>query len=256
MLLSRPTARAGLVLGWFAALMLAEVASPLRRSREAKGRRLLRNLAIAGLGSIAQSVEQRVSQRLAKHVQRRRWGLIQQLDLSPAVELAAGLAALDYTLFVWHVLTHRVPLLWRFHAVHHADRDLDASTALRFHAAELALSIPWRAAQVSLLGITPRVLSAWQTALMMSVLFHHSNLKLGARFERWLGYLIATPRLHGIHHSIRSDERDSNWSSGFSLWDRLHGTFRADVPARAITIGLPEKQRADSVTIGKLLQLT
>lgn len=251
----RPHARAGVVLGWFAALTMAELAWPLRPAKEAKGRRLLRNVAIAALGAVAQSAEQLISARLAKHMQRRRWGLLQQLELSPALEACLGIAALDYSLYVWHVLTHRLPFLWQFHAVHHADRDLDASTALRFHVGELTCSIPWRAAQVSLLGITPRVLATWQSALLISVLFQHSNLRLPARFERWLGLLIVTPRLHGIHHSVRRGERNSNWSSGLSIWDRVHGTFRGDVPAQAITIGIPEAQRPESVTLGKCLRL-
>src|SRR3546814_2584537 len=105
-----------------------------------------------------------------------------------------------YTLYVWHLLLHRVPLLWRCHVAHHVDLDLDASTALRFHFAELALSVPWRAAQIVLIGVSPRALSVWQTALLLSVLFHHSNARLPPAMERRLNRLIVTPRMHGIHH--------------------------------------------------------
>ena len=152
---------------------------------------------------------------------------------------AAAFLLLDYTIYVWHVLTHRVPFLWRFHLVHHLDMDLDTTTALRFHAVDMALSIPWRAAQVRLCGASPRALELWQTFFFVSVLFHHSNLRLPLALERLLVRVLTTPRLHGIHHSTVKEETDSNWSSGLSFWDRLHRTMRTDVPQDAIAIGVP-----------------
>ncbi len=146
---------------------------------------------------------------------------------------------MDYTMYVWHVLTHKVPVLWRFHLVHHVDLDLDSTTALRFHAVDMLISIPWRAAQVAVLGTSRRALAAWQGFFFASVLFHHSNLRLPARLERRLAGVLTTPRMHGIHHSAVQDQTDSNWSSGLSLWDHLHGTFRLDVPQRDIRIGVP-----------------
>jgi sterol desaturase/sphingolipid hydroxylase (fatty acid hydroxylase superfamily) len=146
---------------------------------------------------------------------------------------------LDYTLYIWHVLTHRLALLWRFHLVHHVDLDMDASTALRFHFGELALSIPWRAAQIMLIGVSPLSLSVWQTLLLLSIQFHHSNVRLPIRTERRLNRFIVTPRMHGIHHSIVPEEADSNWSSGLTIWDRLHGTLRLNVPQDEIVIGVP-----------------
>ena len=162
---------------------------------------------------------------------------------------------MDYTLYVWHVLTHRVPTLWRFHAVHHIDLDLDASTAVRFHFGELTLSTPWRVAQVVVIGTSPLALSIWQTGLLMSILFHHSNVELPLRLERRVGRVFVTPRMHGIHHSQVRDETDSNWSSGLTLWDWLHGTLRLNVPQRAITIGVPAFQDPDDVTLPKMVAL-
>src|SRR5205823_4105111 len=131
-------------------------------------------------------------------------------------------------LWVWHVLTHKVPFLWRFHGVHHADRDLDASTALRFHCVEMALSVPWRAAQVVLVGAGPLSLSTWQTLTILAIMFHHSNVALPIALERRLSRVLMTPRLHGIHHSIVRAETDSNWGTILSLPDYLHGTVRRD----------------------------
>jgi sterol desaturase/sphingolipid hydroxylase (fatty acid hydroxylase superfamily) len=212
----------------------------LRRRVEPVERRTRRNLAVAVLSAGAvRLTEKPVIDVLTRAVVQRRWGLLQQLSLPPALELALGVVLLDYTLFVWHVLTHKVPLLWRFHLAHHADLDLDASTALRFHFVEMMLSVPWRAAQVVVVGASPRTLSVWQTATLVAILFHHSDVELPVWLERWHCRLVTTPRMHGIHHSIVQEETDSNWSTIFSFPDYLHGTIRLNVPQQAIVIGVP-----------------
>lgn len=215
------------VLGTFALLAWAERRRPLRRRIEAGGPHLARNLVVAGVSALTLSlVERPVVEPLSRAVGRRRAGLLGLLRLPLWLEVPVAIALLDYTLYLWHVLTHRVPFLWRFHLVHHLDLDLDASTALRFHFGELSLSVAFRAAQVAVLGIAPLPLSIWQALLLVSILFHHSNLALDPRTEARLARFFMTPRLHGIHHAASLEETDSNWSSGLSLWDRLHGTLR------------------------------
>ena len=171
------------------------------------------------------------------------------------MEVAAAVVLMDYTLYLWHVVTHRVPFLWRFHVAHHVDLDLDASTALRFHFGELGLSTLWRAAQVSLIGVSPLSLSVWQTFLMLSILFHHSNVRLPFEVERRLTRLIVTPRMHGIHHSIIREETNSNWSSGLTLWDWLHGTLRLNVLQEEIVIGVPAYRVPREVELIEVLKL-
>ena len=161
----------------------------------------------------------------------------------------------DLVQYWLHRAFHRVPALWRFHAVHHLDRDLDASTALRFHFGELTISVPWRALQVALIGASPAQLRLWQRLVLVSILFHHSNLRLPPRIERALAWLVMTPRLHGIHHADQASVRDANWSSGLTLWDRLHGTLRHDPPQDAITIGVEGHEHQDDVTLPNLLAL-
>jgi sterol desaturase/sphingolipid hydroxylase (fatty acid hydroxylase superfamily) len=245
-----------LVAGTFLTLAFLERRRPLRRAVEPVLQRTGRNLAIAGLGALAiQLAEMPIVGRVSAAVERRRWGVLKRLRLPVWLEMCVAVLLMDYTLYVWHVLTHRVPGLWRFHAVHHIDLDLDASTAVRFHFGELVLSTPWRVAQLALIGTSPLALSIWQTGLLMSILFHHSNVELPLAVERRLSRVFVTPRMHGIHHSVVHDETDSNWSSGLTLWDWMHGTLKLNVPQLEITIGVPAFRRPDDVTLPKMVEL-
>lgn len=245
-----------LIGGTFCGLLWLERRRPLRRSVEPKSRRNVRNLTVAALSAAAiQVTEQPVAQPLTALVERRRWGLLKQLSLPVWLEVPLAVALIDYTLYLWHVLVHKVPWLWRFHQPHHVDLDMDASTALRFHFGEMIASVPWRAAQIVGIGVSPLALSVWQTATLVEIMFHHSNVELPVEVERWLCRLIVTPRMHGIHHSIVPEETDSNWSSGLTLWDWLHGTLRLDIPQDAITIGVPAYRKPEEVTLPKVLAM-
>lgn len=236
--------------------MLGEKLAPLRPAVESKLRRVIRNLTTGGVALGATTLLQApLLQPVASWIVRERIGLLQWAEWPRWAEIVAAIVLLDYTLWWWHWANHRVPFLWRFHLVHHVDRDLDASTALRFHFGELALSIPVRATQMILIGVDPFSLWLWQTILFASILFHHANIRLPLGLERALARLIVTPRMHGIHHSDRHNETDSNWSSLLSVWDFVHRTFRFDVPQENITIGVPAYRDARDVTIGKILTL-
>ena len=247
---------ATLILGAFSLLTWLERRRPLRREVEPKLTRTARNLAVAGIGAVAlQLTERPVALELAALVERHDLGLLKFLRLPLWLETVLAVVLLDYTLYVWHVLTHKVPFLWRFHVAHHVDLDLDASTALRFHFGELVLSVPWRAAQLIIIGVSPIAYSTWQTFVFLSIMFHHSNVELPISLERWLNRLIVTPRMHGIHHSIVREETNSNWSSGLTIWDRLHGTLRLNVPQDKITIGVPAYREPDDVELLKILPM-
>jgi sterol desaturase/sphingolipid hydroxylase (fatty acid hydroxylase superfamily) len=245
-----------LVLGAFGALVWLERRRPLRREKESKLTRSARNLAVAGVSAVAlRLTEKPLADRLTALVERRRLGLLKRVRMPEWLEVLLAVLLLDYTLYVWHVLTHRVVWLWRFHLVHHVDLDLDATTALRFHFAELVLSVPWRAAQILLIGVSPLSFSVWQTLLMLSILFHHSNVRLAVEVERTLNRFVVTPRMHGIHHSTVREETDSNWSSGLTLWDWLHGTLRLNVPQNEIDIGVPTYREPREVRLTKILSM-
>ena len=192
--------------------------------------------------------------RVALHVERNELGAAYRLTRNPLLRVVAGVVLLDYGLYLWHVLTHKVPLLWRFHLVHHIDLDLDASTAIRFHFGEMLLSVPWRLAQVRVAGASPMTASVWQTCLLMSILFHHSNVRLPMGLERRLRRVIATPRLHGIHHRPEPACLNSNWSSGLSIWDIVHRThcWRED---EQLSTGVPNYERAEDVTLLRCLAI-
>jgi sterol desaturase/sphingolipid hydroxylase (fatty acid hydroxylase superfamily) len=237
-------------------MLLGERIAPLRRTVESKLRRVIRNLSAGGVSLALMSLAQApLLQPVAAWIVRERIGLLQRVQWPRWLETFVAIVLLDYTLWWWHWANHRVPFFWRFHLVHHIDRDLDTTTALRFHFGELALSIPVRAAQMMLIGVDPQTLWLWQVVLFASILFHHANVRLPLRVEQILVRLIVTPRMHGIHHSDRIDETNTNWSSLISWWDYLHGTILLNVPQVGITIGVPAYSTSSDVTIGKILLL-
>lgn len=239
-----------------ALMLLAERIAPLRSAVESKLRRVVRNLATGGVSlALMTLIQAPLLQPVARWIVRNHVGLLQNVHWPRSIETVIAIVLLDYTLWWWHWATHRIPFLWRFHLVHHVDRDLDTTTALRFHFGELALSIPFRAAQMIVIGVDPRSLWLWQTILFGSILFHHANVRLPFAVERLLARLIVTPRMHGIHHSDRIDETNSNWSSLLSAWDFLHRTFRLDVPDERIVIGVPAYRDRRDVTIGRILTM-
>lgn len=240
----------------FAAIAILEEVRPLRPRVEKKTRHVFRDMAMAALsGLVTAVVDELLVAPVARQVTKRRLGLLQRMRLPRPVRIVAAVLLLDYTLWVWHWLNHKASTLWRFHRVHHVDLDLDSWTALRFHFGEMAIAGVVRMLQMRLIGAEPEAVRIWQTLLLPSIFFHHSKIALPWQFEKTLSLLIVTPRMHTIHHSTVFEETDSNWSSLFSVWDRVHGTFRLDVPQESITIGVPAYQSPSDVTIGKVIVL-
>jgi len=232
---------------------LLETLRPLRRRRESKLRRAGRNVAMAGVSfAVVELLQIPILLPISHRAAEGSLGLLGLLGARGLLRSAAAILLLDYTLWHWHRVNHRVSFFWRFHSVHHVDRDMDASTALRFHFGELGMSVGFRALQVLAIGADPVSVAVYQTLLFASIFFHHSNTRLPIRFERFLVKILVTPRMHGIHHSDYRNETDSNWSSLLSLWDYLHGTILLDVPQQSITIGVPAFDDPKKVTLGRL----
>jgi sterol desaturase/sphingolipid hydroxylase (fatty acid hydroxylase superfamily) len=183
------------------------------------------------------------------------FGLNYLYDLPLWAEAIIAFIILDYTNFLWHILNHRIPLLWRFHLVHHTDADLDVTTAIRFHFGEIIGSVFFRGAAVVLVGASPLLVLIYEIVFEACTQFHHSNMKLPLKVERALNKLIVTPRMHGIHHSVVHSETDSNYSVIFSFWDRIHRTINLHIPQQQVVIGVPMYSNNQELTIGFLLKL-
>ena len=238
--MSRPVVRAaifGLAAFAVAAALRREDRKPLRTPRLPAHRRQFDNL-ILGAGSLlaAQVVQRQLLAPLLE-ADAGRCGAVRLLPAS--IRPVAAFLALDWAMYWWHRATHRVPLLWRLHRVHHVDLDLDMSTAIRFHALDQLVSAPTRAAMILFVGPDARTHARWNLFFFASVLFHHANVRLPRGLEERLAWVLTTPRMHGIHHMARRDATDSNWTSGLSFWDRLHGSFRMDLNDEALPIGVP-----------------
>ncbi len=221
-------------------LTLGERLRPLRRPVGSTRRRVVVNFIIAALafGGVA-IVHGMVVVRAIQWAELRGVGVVRWLGAPAPIASMLAVVLLDYSLWHWHWLNHRVGVLWRFHAAHHADVDLDATTALRFHPGELAISVLFRAIQVIAVGVSIEALATWELMVLVFTTFHHSNLRLAPRLERVLGGVVITPRVHGIHHSRRPGELHSNFGTISSVWDRLHSLRVTDVDQASIEIGLP-----------------
>ena len=177
--------------------------------------------------------------RLSFMTERADFGLLHLAPLGGAGRLVLGFLLMDLTFYYWHRVNHTVPLLWRFHNVHHVDPDVDVSTSFRFHVVEVLYSTFFRAAQVLLIGVSPLTYAVYELVFTVETAFHHSNVRIPVPVERLLNKVIVTPRMHGIHHSTVRVEDNSNYSVIFRWWDLLHGSLRLNVPQSEVTIGVP-----------------
>jgi sterol desaturase/sphingolipid hydroxylase (fatty acid hydroxylase superfamily) len=222
-----------------AALFAVERFFPLRRARSALFARLVINLTISGLAYLTAMIVVRPSalHTLSWTVQNS-FGLLRLLPAPDWMQLILGFLLLDLSFYYWHVLNHKIPVLWRFHNVHHIDPDLDVSTGFRFHFGEVLLSALFRVLQVSLIGMSFVTFAVYEGVFQANTLFHHSNVRLPIRLERLLNKILVTPRMHGIHHSQVQHETNSNFGVVFSWWDKLHRSIGLNTPQSTIEIGI------------------
>lgn len=235
-------------------LWLLEGSLPMFEGRRARGRHGLSNLVLGvGNAAIASFVFAAATLLVTEAARERSVGLLHLLDLPPAARIGLAIVLFDLWQYVWHRLNHRVPLLWRFHSVHHSDREMDATTAFRFHTGEIILSSTARLAVLPVLGLTIGEVLIYETILLPIILFHHSNVRVPHSLDRLLRWLIVTPWMHWVHHSDYKPETDSNYSSVFSVWDRLFGSFRIRSDPGEITLGLEDMERREWATLTGML---
>ncbi len=173
------------------------------------------------------------------------FGLLRLVQLPPTMATIAAILLFDGWMYLWHRANHELGFLWRFHRVHHSDPEMDATTATRFHTGEIMLSSALRLAVIPLLGITIGQLLVYEMLLLPVILFHHSNVQFPDKADRWLRLIIVTPAIHRVHHSRLQSETDSNYSSVFSVWDRIAGTLRLRRNGQPVNFGLDEYDREE-----------
>ncbi|MEM7207375.1 MAG: sterol desaturase family protein [Pseudomonadota bacterium] len=169
------------------------------------------------------------------------WGLFNLLDLSVWLECVLGLILLDLAIYAQHVITHKVPVLWRLHRVHHADPDFDVSTAIRFHPIEILLSMLFKAVLIFTIGPSVVTVILFEILLNGCAVFNHANAKLPESVDRVLRRVLVTPDMHRVHHSTTRTESDSNFGFSLSIWDRIFGTYQPQPHDghENMTIGMP-----------------
>ena len=175
--------------------------------------------------------------------------------LVTAVVTVVAILAFDLWMYVWHRANHRIPLLWRFHQVHHTDTAMDSTTALRFHPGELVLSTLFNLPVLVLLGLTLNQFVLYKASMLLVILFHHSNVRVPNDWDRRLRAVIVPPSLHRVHHSRIRRETDSNYGTIFSFWDRLFGSFRLRPDVAAIRFGTGHHDSAPWQSPWRLLLL-
>jgi sterol desaturase/sphingolipid hydroxylase (fatty acid hydroxylase superfamily) len=213
---------------------------PFFGHREGRYRHAAHNLAIALVNTLVLGLLfGAVTVMVTDWTQQNRYGLLNVLGLAGPVQFLLALVLLDGWMYLWHRANHAIPLLWRFHRMHHSDPHMDVTTATRFHFGEHVGSSLLRLGLIPLLGFGVWHLIVYETLVIAIIMFHHADISLG-RFDRWLRLLIVTPDMHKVHHSDWRPETDSNYSTVLSVWDRLAGSFRMRDNPGEIVFGLRE----------------
>ena len=228
---NEPLIRLGVFAGILAVMMAWEAALPRRRRAVSRWRRWPSNFGIVVLNTlVVRLLFPTAAVGLAWFAAERGWGLFNAVDLPTAVAVVASIVALDLVIYLQHVLFHAVPALWRLHRMHHADLDFDVTTGARFHPIEIVLSMVVKLAAVAVLGAPAVAVVVFEVLLNASAMFNHSNIRIPLGVDRLLRWIVVTPDMHRVHHSIVPSETNSNFGFNLPWWDRLLGTYR-DQPA-------------------------
>jgi len=233
--------RLGFFLGIFFSMAIWEALAPRRSLTQRKATRWLNNLGLTLFNTLlVRLVFPSAAVGVALHGADKGWGLLQAI---PAPAWAGGLLSivvLDLVIYGQHLLFHKVPLLWRLHRMHHTDLDIDVTTGARFHPLEILLSMAIKMGVIVTLGAPAWSVIVFEILLNGTSMFNHGNILLNSGADRGLRFLVVTPDMHRVHHSVIIRETDSNFGFNFPWWDRLFGTYRAEPAAghAAMTIGL------------------
>ena len=238
---NEPAIRLGFFLGIFAVMATWELIAPRRALTVSKAVRWSNNLGLVFLNSfIVRLLFPAAAVGVAAFASENGWGLLNYYSLSFALSIVLSVVALDFIIYLQHVLVHAVPVLWRLHRVHHADLDFDVTTGSRFHTIEIILSMLIKFATIVVLGPPVVAVVIFEVVLNGMAMFNHSNVKLPLGIDRVLRLFVVTPDMHRVHHSVEDNETNSNFGFNLSIWDRAFGTY-IDQPREGhekMTIGI------------------
>jgi sterol desaturase/sphingolipid hydroxylase (fatty acid hydroxylase superfamily) len=240
----------------FAAMALWEWFAPCRKLSIGRSPRWLGNLGILAIDVIAvRLLVPTAAVGVALIAAERGWGLFPLLGLPAWAAIVAGVIALDLVIYTQHYVFHHVPALWRLHRMHHADLDIDVTTGVRFHPLEILLSLAIKMAAVVALGVPAIAVLVFEVLLNATSMFNHSNVALPPRLDVIARWIVVTPQMHQVHHSIERAETDSNFGFNLPWWDRLFGTYCAKPAAgeQGMTVGLPIFRDMAELRIVRLL---
>lgn len=243
--LSESTLRTAVFFAVFATMAAAEALLPKRKRSEVRGRRWLTNGALVALDTIAVRVVLPVLAVSAAAIATDRgWGMLSLVTWPWWLELIIAIVLLDLLIYAQHVASHKLPVLWAVHKVHHADRDIDVTTGFRFHPIEIVLSMAFKILCIFAIGPAAIAVFVFEVLLSSSAMFNHANLRLSPNVDRVLRLFFVTPDMHRVHHSVVYRETDSNYGFCLSVWDRLFATYIPQPIAGhdGMTIGLEEYQ--------------
>lgn len=236
-----PQIRMGFFIGVFAIVALWELAAPRRVLLLTRRQRWTANLGIVVLNTvIVRLVLPAAAVGMAALGVEKGWGLLNNFNVPFWLSVPLAVVAMDFVIWLQHVMVHAVPALWRLHRVHHADLDYDLTTGARFHPIEIVLSMGIKFAAITLLGAPVLAVVVFEVLLSACATFNHGNIRLPATVDRALRWFLVTPDMHRVHHSVEDDESNSNFGFNLPWWDRLFGTYREQPRAGQLgmTIGI------------------
>ncbi|MEM6255780.1 MAG: sterol desaturase family protein [Cyanobacteria bacterium P01_D01_bin.156] len=219
---------------------------PLRNLSAPRRIRWLSNVGLLVIGTVLlRAAFPMAAVGMAAIAEKQQFGLVHLSPLPPWQAVVLSIIALDFIVYLNHVLFHALPGLWRIHRVHHADLDFDVTTGLRFHPFEILLSMGVKVGSILLLGTPVMAVLIFEVLLNATSMFNHGNIHLPHRVDSRLRHIVVTPSMHRIHHSAITQETNSNFGFNLPWWDYLFGTYRAkpSVDAKTMTIGLSEYQK-------------
>ena len=242
---TEPQIRLGIFIGLFLLLAVMEYLAPRRELEHVKAKRWITNWLIVIIDSfVLRLIFTGAAVGVAIWAEANGYGLFNLVQIPMALSVVISFIILDFAIWFSHLASHKIPLLWTVHRMHHSDVDIDVSTAIRFHPIEIVLSMLWKMIIVVLLGAPAIAVLIFEIVLNGAAMFNHSNLKLPLGLDRILRLFIVTPDMHRVHHSIVHNETDSNYGFNLAIWDRIFGTYidQPEAGHEGMKIGLSEWQ--------------